>query len=38
MLLKKVIVGYCGAALIGFNCVPQLRSDKKSLIFKEVKE
>lgn len=31
---KKVIGGYCGAALLGFNCIPQLRSEKKSLIFK----
>ena len=35
---KKVIGGYCGADLLGFNCIPQLRSDKKSIIFKEVKE
>lgn len=35
---KKVVGGYCGAALLGFMCVPKYRSDKKNVIFKEVKE
>lgn len=35
----KVVGGYCGAiALLGLNCVPKYRSDKKNVIFKEVKE
>ena len=35
---KVVVGGYCGAALLGFMCVPKYRSDKKNVIFKEVKE
>lgn len=34
----KVVGGYCGAALLGLSCVPKYRSDKKNVIFKEVKE
>ncbi len=34
----KGVAGYCGAAPLGFECVPKYRSDKKSVIFKEVKE
>ena len=34
----KVVGGYCGAALLGLMCVPKYRSDKKNVIFKEVKE
>ena len=34
----KVIGAYCDAALLGWGCVPKYRSDKKSVIFKEVKE
>lgn len=32
------VAGYCGAAQLGLDCVPKYRSDKKSVIFKEVKE
>ena len=34
----KVVGGYCGAALLGLMCVPKYCSDKKNVIFKEVKE
>lgn len=34
----EVVGGYCGAALLGLMCVPKYRSDKKNVIFKEVKE
>ncbi len=34
----KVVGGYCGAALLGLMCVSKYRSDKKNVIFKEVKE
>ena len=34
----KGVDGYCGAASLGLECVPKYRSDKKSVIFKEVKE
>lgn len=32
------VAGYCGAAQLGLDCVPKYRSDKKSVIFKEVKK
>ena len=34
----KGVAGYCGAAPLGLKCIPKYRSDKKSVIFKEVKE
>ena len=34
---KKVVVGYCSAAPLGLKCLPKYRSDKKNVIFKEVK-
>ena len=34
----KGIAGYCGAAPLGLMCLPKYRSDKKNVIFKEVKE
>lgn len=34
----KGIAGYCGAAPLGLECVSKYRSDKKNVIFKEVKE
>lgn len=34
----KGVAGYCGAAPLGLKCVPKYRSDKKNVIFKEVKE
>ena len=34
---KVVVGGYCGAALLGFMCVPKYRSDKKDVIFKRSK-
>lgn len=34
----KGVAGYCGAAPLGFECVPKYRLDKKNVIFKEVKE
>ena len=36
--LFKVIAGYCGADPLGLMCLPKYRSDKKNVIFKEVKE
>lgn len=30
--------GYCGATSLGMECIPKYRSDKKNVIFKEVKE
>lgn len=30
--------GYCGAASLGLECIPKYRSDKKNVIFKEVKK
>lgn len=30
--------GGCGAAPLGLKCLPKYRSDKKNVIFKEVKE
>ena len=32
------VAGYCGAAPLGLKCLPKYRSDKKNVIFKEVKE
>ena len=32
------IAGYCGAAPLGLMCLPKYRSDKKNVIFKEVKK
>ena len=32
------VAGYCGAAPLGLECVSKYRSDKKNVIFKEVKE
>lgn len=34
----KGVAGYCGAATLGLKCLPKYRSDKKNVIFKEVKE
>lgn len=35
----KGVAGYCGAApLVGLKCLSKYRSDKKNIIFKEVKE
>ena len=34
----KGVAGYCGAAPLGLKCIPKYRSDKKNVIFKEVKE
>lgn len=34
----KGVLGYCGAAPLGLKCLPEYRSDKKDVIFKEVKE
>lgn len=34
----KGVLGYCGAAPLGLKCLPEYRSDKKNVIFKEVKE
>lgn len=34
----KGVAGYCGAAPLGLKCLPKYRSDKKNVIFKEVKE
>lgn len=34
----KGVAGYCGAAPLGLMCLPKYRSDKKNVIFKEVKE
>ena len=34
----KGIAVYCGAAPLGLKCLPIYRSDKKNIIFKEVKE
>lgn len=34
----KGIAGYCGATPLGLMCIPKYRSDKKNVIFKEVKE
>lgn len=33
----KGVAGYCGAAPLGLKCIPKYRSDKKNVIFKEVK-
>lgn len=34
----KGVAGYCGAAPLGLKCLPKYRSDKKNVIFKEVKK